>query len=359
MFSFSPRDITNQVMKLGLKLIECVKNHSSGLFGPQYPKSENSTTFLSQTQFGWITALILFAVLLEKEKTLNRIKSLMDPQKICDGILTALCFLLFLVSSPLVVVVIVGFWMLKKIEEFKLRKIQNPIFKDFLNGEDAVWACEDEFSKSFINVLAFIRASDENTPQNVLQSLREKVSTAVLSKNLFPKMFFRRIQSDFGYFYWTDENILMIDDYVRLASCDNSEAVLKEDTFRKQMSRISNMPLPADNSALWECLVGQQLVQCRDDIKLPVSCLSTWSKKRNSISQLADCLSGSSLAWWWSSFVTLASRVCRRGSKKSRADTSITRRHLGRKDEEIFHSCFGVFKDATFHDYDSSQETRQ
>lgn len=198
----------------------------------------------------------------------------MDARKICDGIFIVVCFLLFLVFSPLVSLVIAGFWLLKKIDEVKLRKVQNSNFKNFLNGVDTVWACEDDFSKSIINVLAFVKASEANSPQNVLQSLRDRVSTAILSKNRFPKMFYRRVQSDFGYFYWTDENILMIDDYVRFASCDSS-GILKEDVFRKEMSQISNLPLPADNSALWECLVGQQVVQCRDDLKLPVSSLYT------------------------------------------------------------------------------------
>lgn len=263
------RENTVQVMTLSLKLIECVKNHSSGFLGPQYPKSGNSKAFLSKSQFGWITAFILFAVLLKKDKTLNRIKKTMGSRQFRDGILMSLCFLLFLVFSPLVLVVVIGFWMFKKIDEFKLRKIQNSNFKDFLNGVDTVWACEDDFSKSIINVLAFVKSSEANTPQNVLQSLRDRVSTAILSKNRFPKIFYRRVRSDFGYFYWTDENILMINDYIRFASCD-SAGVLKEDTFRKQMSRISNLPLPDDNSALWECLVGQQVVLCGDDLKLPV-----------------------------------------------------------------------------------------
>lgn len=196
----------------------------------------------------------------------------MDARKICNGIRVTVCFLLCLAILPLVLVVIAGFWLFKKIQEVKLRKIQNSNFKDFLNGVDSVWACEDEFSKSVINVLAFVKATEANTPQNVLKSLRDRVSTAILSKNRFPKMFYRRVQSDFGYFYWTDENILMIDDYIRFAECDSS-GISKEEIFRKHMSRVSNSPLPADNSALWECLVGQQLVQCRDGLKLPVSCL--------------------------------------------------------------------------------------
>lgn len=256
-------------MTLGFRFFECVKNHSSGLFGPHYPKTLNSKTFLSQTQFGWITTVILFAILLEKDKSLNRIKKAMDARKICDVIWATVCFLLFLAFSPLFLVVITGFWFLKRIDEVKLRKIQNSNFKNFLSGVDSVWACEDDFSRSIINVLAFVEA---NKPQNLLQSLRDRVSTAILSKNRFPKMFYRRVQSDFGCFYWTDENILMIDDYIRFADCDSS-GTLKEDIFKKQMSRISNLPLPADNSALWECLVGQQFVQCCDDLKLPVSCL--------------------------------------------------------------------------------------
>jgi hypothetical protein len=83
-------------------------------------------------------------------------------------------------------------------------------------------------------------------------------------------MFYRFVRSAEGYFYWTDENSLTINDYVRyLDYTSENESTEKE--FSRRLSVICNSSLPANNSALWECLIGKQMIKGNDgELKLPV-----------------------------------------------------------------------------------------
>jgi hypothetical protein len=51
----------------------------------------------------------------------------------------------------------------------------------------------------------------------------------------------------------------------------NENEIMKETEFRKVISGVSNDPLPANNKALFECLVGQQPIRGEDGLKYPVS----------------------------------------------------------------------------------------
>lgn len=51
----------------------------------------------------------------------------------------------------------------------------------------------------------------------------------------------------------------------------NENELMNENEFRKIISNISNDPLPANNKALFEMLVGQQPIQGDDGIKYPVN----------------------------------------------------------------------------------------
>jgi hypothetical protein len=147
-------------------------------------------------------------------------------------------------------------------------------FVDFMTGEDTVWVCENDKSKSIINVLAFVNSNNEineNLPNDLLRSIRARVFTKLVLTKQFPKLFYRRMRDLSGYFYWTSDNRLSINDYVRYLGRVNEEDVISEEQMKRKMSLISNDALPAENSALWECLIGPQPIRNEDGIKYPVS----------------------------------------------------------------------------------------
>lgn len=257
--------------------IEQSKNDSTKFLGPSFPLRTNDTkldSMLSPAQFGCLVGLLLILFSnyqIDKDKCMNRLWFFLRSSSVREFAFVTTCFLVWLLFLPLILLVVGIFRLHKKIDEYKLRKDKQ--FKGSLNGEDIVWACEDALSKSIINVLAYVRApseSQESFPQNLLQSIQDRIQTKLMKTNRFPKMFYRRRKSDSGYFYWTDGNSLTINDYVRFSGKKDKQGVINEEDFKEEMSEISNETLPADNTALWECLVGQQMVQVGNDLKFPV-----------------------------------------------------------------------------------------
>lgn len=256
--------------------MEQAKNYSNVFFGPNLLRSNDSNTFLSPAQFGCLTGLLIIFFSnyqIDKDKCLNRLWFLVNSTNIREFIFVTTCFLVSMVFMPLTFLIFVVFRIYKELDATRLRKDKTAHFSDFLNGEDAMWACEDAVSKSIINILAFVGVKpgcDEDSPENLLQSIRHRIQTTLMSTNRFPKMFYRRRKSNSGYYYWTDENRLTINDYVRLSNRQKVLHAQSEEEFKKEISEISNDPLPADNTALWECLINQRAVKVGDDMKCPV-----------------------------------------------------------------------------------------
>lgn len=250
-------------------------NKSNEFFGPYLQPNAKHESFLSPAQFGCFTGLLLIFFSnyqIDKDKSLNRLWHFLQSPLVKEFLFVTLCFVVWMLFMPLNLLIVGSFTIFKAIDANKLKHDDTKRFKGILNGEDVVWACEDALSKSIINVLAYVRAPthyNENFSRNLLTSIRERISTELMKTNRFPKMFYRRRKSESGYFYWTDENQLTIDDYVRFSK--GSENVINEEDFKREMSAVLDETLPADNTALWECLVGQQMVKVGDCLKYPVS----------------------------------------------------------------------------------------
>lgn len=256
--------------------MEQARNYSNEFLRPNPLRSNDSSPFLSPAQFGCFTGLLIIVFSnyqIDKEKCLNRLWFVLNAPSSRELIFVTTCFLVSMLFMPSTLLVFAVFRIYKELDGLKLRKDQAVAFKGFLNGEDIVWACEDAVSKSIINVLAFVGVKpndDENLPENLLQSIRNRIQTKLMSTNRFPKMLYRRRKSDSGYYYWTDDNQLTIDDYVRFSKSQKILEAQTEHAFKTEMSEISNDPLPADNTALWECLISQRAVRVGDDTKYPV-----------------------------------------------------------------------------------------
>lgn len=258
--------------------MEQARNYSESLLGPNMLRSNDlkGETFLSPAQFGCLTGMLIIMISyyqLDKDKCLSRLWFLLKSPSIKEFIFVTTCFLVSLLFMPTTFLIFALFRLYKEVDGIKLRRDKTAGFKGFMNGEDIVWACEDAVSKSIINVLAFVRSSpksDDDLPVSLLQSIRDRIYTKLVQTNRFPKLFYRRRKSDSGYFYWTDENHLTVEDYVRFSRQQKVEQVQSEDEFKRELSETSNDPLPADNTALWECLISQRAIRVGDDKKYAV-----------------------------------------------------------------------------------------
>lgn len=89
-------------------------------------------------------------------------------------------------------------------------------------GEDAVWALEDDISKSMINIMALMEIDEQCKPNEaddaavrILLALRKRLALRLLGEyKPFPKLFYRRCK-EHGYSFWTNDNECTIEDYIR------------------------------------------------------------------------------------------------------------------------------------------------
>lgn len=90
----------------------------------------------------------------------------------------------------------------------------------FLEGTDALWALEDDISRSVINVMALIKVTPDmqlngDPSAQILMSLRKRISERLLvDDSEFPKLFYKRCK-EYGFPFWTDENDCNIEEFIR------------------------------------------------------------------------------------------------------------------------------------------------
>lgn len=259
--------------------VQRMKNYSANFYGP-LKTSDNNNSLLGPFEMSCLTGLaivILTNISVDKEKIYNRIHYIIKSRGMQEFIYNISCITIALILLPLLSGIFLIFKLNKAILKRKLRNNKKLHFKDFIEGEDVVWMLEGETSKSVINVLAYVNIDGEfdfNLSTKLLHSIRTRIFTKFVIPKAFPKIFYRSQKSPTGYFYWTTENRLTINDYVRYANLKDDKSELNEDDLKVLMSDICNQPLPANDTALWECLISQNVVRGSDNkLKLPVGIL--------------------------------------------------------------------------------------
>lgn len=270
-------EVKRPIIELMLKSYdaELMKNYSNEFYGPLKRSNETKhDEYILLHIAGAIGILIVIFTNFnfDKEKLRNKVLFVIKSPALKDFLYVTICFLMSLIFVPILLLCTLSFVIYRKFVQKSLASSKSSSFKGFLSGEDSFWVCEDDVSKSVINVLAYVKGSQEldgKLHERLLESIRNRIYTKLMLTNQFPKMFYQRKRDESGYFYWTDENQLTINDYVRLTS-QSDQDFMTEDDLKDLMSDICNEPLPASHSALWECLISKQAVQFEDGVKYPV-----------------------------------------------------------------------------------------
>ncbi|CAG9806865.1 unnamed protein product [Chironomus riparius] len=266
-------EVKNPIIELMLKScdVELMKNYSNEFYGPLRSNDSKADNLVSLH----LVSLILLPIIIltnfnfDKEKLKNRVLYVLESPVLREFLYVITCFFVSLIFVPLIFLIVTSFKLYRAYVSKCLKENKSTGFKGFLVGEDTFWVCEDDNAKAVINVLAFVSCRGENMHENLLTSIRDRIYSKLMLPNTFPKMFYRKKRDESGYFYWTDENYLTINEYVRFMN-DSNDIFISDDDFKEQMSSICNQSLPADHSALWECLVSRQAIQYDDGIKYPV-----------------------------------------------------------------------------------------
>ncbi|XP_070507604.1 O-acyltransferase WSD-like [Chironomus tepperi] len=255
-----------------IEKFELMKNYSNEFYGPLRTNDTKADNVVPLH----LVSLVLMSIIIftnfnfDKEKLKNRVLFVLKSPAIREHLYVITCFLVSMMFMPIVVLIVSAF----KIYRAYVAKCikNNKSFKGFLVGEDSFWVCEDDHAKSVINVLAFVNCGSDVSDkmhEKLLTSIRDRIHSKLMLPNTFPKMFYRKKRDESGYYYWTDENYLTINDYVRFMN-NSQDMFMTDDDFKDQMSSICNQSLPANHSALWECLISRQAIQYDDGIKYPV-----------------------------------------------------------------------------------------
>lgn len=228
-------------------------SNSSCIVGPFLENTDDEANQTSST-LSVPSTLLAFGLIFTSDKRFVNIWFNVKT----NGISTLLDFLLFvsfLVFLPIHLLVLCGFWINKKVDAIKSNQLEH--FKGYLTGEDVFWACEDEKSKFIINVVVYVGFDRNEKLDNLIEKIQHRFE---VKREKFAKLFYIRSKTNKGYFYWSTESHLKINDYVRKLDLDYDS----EDSFKSQLSSVVNLPLPSENKSLWECLVGRTAFECEN-----------------------------------------------------------------------------------------------
>lgn len=207
--------------------------------------------------------------------TLNQVtRRIKTYQKLCKvlGVIGVFAF------APLIAIILIFLYIYRCLVEIVLKIQFNTKFAGLLKGEDSVWAVEDTVSRSIINILIILEKDTRSTNVIFLEDLRNLINNRIVAKaagTSLEKIFYRRNRK-FGYYFWEKSEKIDLKDKIRWlecenANCDGSCEDISSETFRRNLGNVCNRPLPDDNRAAWECLVGKRCTKSRSRVE---GCLS-------------------------------------------------------------------------------------
>ncbi|XP_077265523.1 uncharacterized protein LOC143899254 isoform X2 [Temnothorax americanus] len=181
------------------------------------------------------------------------------------------CIFLF---APLIVITLLLLYVYRCLVKIVLRIQLRNKFAGLLKGTDCVWAVEDAVSLSVINILMILEKTAGNSNTVFLEDLRNLINNRIVSKaagTTLEKLFYLRNQK-FGYYFWERTEEVDLKDRIRWlecvdANCDGSCEDISGESFKKTLENVFNKPLPDDNRATWEILVGKRCPKSKSHVE--------------------------------------------------------------------------------------------
>lgn len=196
-------------------------------------------------------------------------RNIKDHQKLCE-LLGVICIYAF---APLIVIILIFFYIYRRLVEIVLKIQFNTKFAGLLEGTDSVWAVENNVSRSIINILLILENNAQSTNVNFLENFRNLINNRIISKTgtSLEKFLYCRAKK-FGYYFWKRSEEVNLKDKIRWlecedANCDGSCEDISSEAFRRNFGNVCNRPLPDDNTATWEILIGKRCERSRSRVE--------------------------------------------------------------------------------------------
>lgn len=230
--------------------------------------SSTADFFLSPAQWGFVTGFGVASYLNVKVRDVKWLdwaqeRSVVQLHRLCHGLRLLVAFCLFLLLTPLILVLLAAFAAYRQLATLLIRAEMRGQFAGMMEGHDAVWALETPATLSVINILAVLEGDRQSG--DILLALRKRLAAKLLGKRQqFPKMFYRRM-CKWGYPFWTRATCaddLTIEDHIRYVDiASESDGALTDTELRDWIGTVSNTRLPLDHTTTWEILVSKKTLK--------------------------------------------------------------------------------------------------
>ncbi|XP_019870677.2 uncharacterized protein LOC109599170 isoform X2 [Aethina tumida] len=196
-----------------------------------------------------ISNMDFFTKFLKAEKLWNKRIDFHTP-------LEPIIYVLSVLMLPVIILTIAVFGIFKFMVGLCLRAKYKTNFGGLVTGGDVLWTIEEETSKNIINTLLIIDIKDQT-----LHSLKQSIINRV--KNTLYRIEGSKItgirQSELGYTFLL-KNQYTAEEAISFLPDINNGSVLEERELEDIVSEYSNKPLPKNDLALWQILIGRNPV---------------------------------------------------------------------------------------------------
>ncbi|XP_068618726.1 uncharacterized protein [Battus philenor] len=202
---------------------------------------------------------VIFAVLvyvymevdIEKLRVYTKLENVSKNKTL--GRISVLSLLIF--TSPNVILLILLALIHKLLCFFIILK-RDKNFVAFLDGFDVFWSLEDKDSRSVINVLGLIETI---SAEILAEKIKRKLKT-VISNRSCEKLFYTR-REKFGWFYWSNNPKVDLDEYVKVLNVGSDKQFLSKEDLECVMTELSHQPLPLDDEGLFQIFVTKETLE--------------------------------------------------------------------------------------------------
>ncbi|XP_015177528.1 PREDICTED: uncharacterized protein LOC107066970 [Polistes dominula] len=164
----------------------------------------------------------------------------------------------FCLLTPLLTILIVFFYIYRRIVEAVLKHQLKDRFIGLLDGTDCIWAIEEPSALSIINVLVVLEKDQVNS--NVLECFRNLIKDRLIGSP-FEKILYRK-NKKYGYYFWERAEEIDLKERIKWLEhdqthCDGYCDDIYSESFKKTLEWKCNQPLPQHHSVCWEILISK------------------------------------------------------------------------------------------------------